>query len=182
VPVPLRTVVETREANCADCGTSPHVELHFFIETYAGVSELVCQSCLSKEGGQFETTLEDLTPAPASRRKVLRRQKRLSAKQELAIAGELGGRMQKASGAMAHAKGDVRVKHVARVEAKYTEARSYKVELDELYKIASEASHGEVPVLAVDFLEKGTGRLRDRFVVLHFNTLKELLNASRKDQ
>ena len=51
-----------------------------------------------------------------------KRQKKISAKQERRMAEDLGGRVQPASGAMKHAKGDVRVMGVVRAEAKFTTA------------------------------------------------------------
>jgi hypothetical protein len=123
--------------------------------------------------------MESLAPGPAGRRKGLRKAKQVSLRQERDIAEEFGARMQPGSGNQPGKKGDHRKKGELRIEAKYTEAQSYRLELDTLYKIAGEAAHGELPLLLIDFLEPGTRRLRDRFAVIHSNDFQEL-HAARK--
>lgn len=61
-----------------------------------------------------------------------------SKQQEQSIAKDIGGKVQKASGATDFAKGDVRGKGL-RVEAKTTSAKSYSLKLSEITKIQAEA-------------------------------------------
>jgi hypothetical protein len=80
-------------------------------------------------------------------------QKRISAKQEKRMAEDLGGRVQPASGALKHAKGDVRVMGSVRAEAKYTSKSQYTLKLAELEKIIGEAGLDRA-VLQVCFADR----------------------------
>jgi hypothetical protein len=123
--------------------------------------------------------MELLSPGPAPRRKALRKGKKRSTQQELEVNELFGARMQPGSGNQAGAKGDGRKKGELRLEMKFTADNSFSLKLEELWKIAGEAAHGELAVFVVDFLEQGTRKLRDRFAVVHANDLKELLDAAR---
>lgn len=68
----------------------------------------------------------------------MNRNKKKSQKQEKRIAEDLGGNVQKASGATDFAKGDVRADNLL-VEAKTTGQKSYRVDRDEITKIQAEA-------------------------------------------
>lgn len=163
---------------CDNCQSSgwPAVEFSFFIEGYAATTRgPICLKCMGKEVmGEFE--IAELAPPPTQKR-ALRRGKRASLKQEVEVAEELGARVQKASGAMVGYKGDGRKKGVVRFEAKYTEAESYRLELGDLYKIASECHGREQPLLVLDFADKHTGRLKGRFAVVPFDLAKEMFNG-----
>lgn len=65
---------------------------------------------------------------------------RKSARQEKRIANEIGGKVQKASGATIFAKGDVRKIGELRVEAKTTSKKTYKLKFLDLLKIYNEAA------------------------------------------
>lgn len=84
-----------------------------------------------------------------------KRQKKISAKQEQRMARDLGGRVQPASGAMPHAKGDVRKMGVVRAEAKYTSKSTYSLKLEELDKIVAEAGLDRA-VLQVCFVDRSS--------------------------
>ena len=101
---------------------------------------------------------------------------RISQKQERRVADEVGGRTQPASGAMAHAKSDVRKAGELRVECKFTSAKSYSLKLAELDKIAAEALAGglEVPVLQVQFQKPGG--LNRKFAVIDWHEYLDLKN------
>lgn len=115
----------------------------------------------------------------APRRKALRANKRLSVKQEVDLAEELGWRTQPGSGNQRGAKGDVRGKNIGRLEAKFTSADSFSLKYDELEKIEGECTGFERPVFVIDFLEPGTRKLRGRYAVFLFDDIKELLHAAR---
>lgn len=93
-----------------------------------------------------------------------RKQKKLSAKQEKRIAEDLGGKVQPASGATKHAKGDVRAMGEVRAEAKYTFAPSYTLKREELEKIIHEAGL-ERAVLQLCFMDKRTNRPLHEFAI-----------------
>lgn len=155
----------------------PRVVFNVITDGHSGDTEVICLGCLL-EGTRSDVTVEPLITGPAPRKKALKKAKKTSLRQERDIAEEFGGRTQPGSGNQAGAKGDVRKRGELRIEAKYTEADSYRLVLDDLYKIAGEAAHGELPVFVIDFLSPGIRRLRDRFAVIHADHLKELLNAA----
>jgi hypothetical protein len=76
---------------------------------------------------------------------------RKSRRQEKRAAADLGGRVQPASGAMSHAKGDVRTVGSVLAECKTTSKKSYNLKLAEWQKVQSEARGGEMPVMQVEF-------------------------------
>lgn len=82
-----------------------------------------------------------------------------SPQQEKSLAERLGGRVTRGSG-NGNEKGDVRIKGVARIEAKTTKHASFRVTLEMIEKISEAAMcSGEVPALVVEFIdEKGTPR------------------------
>jgi hypothetical protein len=86
--------------------------------------------------------------------------------QERRAAEDLGGYVQKASGATDFAKGDVRKPGDVRVECKTTSARSFSLKLDELIKIQGEALRGgaESAVMQVEF--QGAQGLNKKYAVL----------------
>jgi hypothetical protein len=76
---------------------------------------------------------------------------RRSRKQESSLAKSLGGRVTAGSGNK-DVKGDVRVKGVARIEAKTTKNASFSVTREMINKIETAAANsGEVPALVVEF-------------------------------
>jgi hypothetical protein len=118
--------------------------------------------------------MEPLVVGPTPRRKGLRRGKKASLRQELDIDEEFGTRRQPGSGNQATAKGDNRKKGSLRLEAKCTEAQSFQLKLEELHKISGEAGNGEMAGLVIDYLQQGTRKLIDRFVVIHAEDFKAL--------
>jgi len=179
--VRVSLVAEAVKGTCAVCGAGsvPVLPFSLIFDGQAGDAEPLCASCLFTAGGiRVDVPLQSLTPEPLGRRKGLKKAKKTSQKQEVDIAAELGGTTQPGSGNQRGAKGDVRKKGELRVEAKFTTARSFSLKLDELYKISGECGLGERPVFVIDFLEPGTRKPKDRFAVIHFEDLKELLNAS----
>ena len=76
-----------------------------------------------------------------------------SRKQEEAVATKYGGRRVPGSGS-GDMKGDDRIDDIARIECKTTQAKSYRVTLEDLAKIESAAiSAGEVPIMEIEFLD-----------------------------
>jgi len=77
---------------------------------------------------------------------------RRSQTQERRTAEDLGGRVQKGSGATGFAKSDVRAPLDVRAECKTTSAKSYSLKLHEWRKICQEAIQGgESPVMQIEF-------------------------------
>jgi len=108
---------------------------------------------------------------------------RTSRKQERRVAEDIGGRTQPASGAMPHAKGDVRKLGRLRVEAKTTWAGSYRLTEEVLDKIAAHASYGEIPVVVVDFVDKKTNKVKRSVAVVPYEDwVKEVNGGTDIDQ
>lgn len=178
----VQVITEPGNDNCQVCGNlTDGVRIHIFSTDTGAAGPFYCYDCLGATDRKAEVELELPETEDEGRKKSLRAQKKRSREQELEIAEELGGQMQRASGALSGSKGDIRKKGVVRVEAKYTEAGSYSLRLEELHKISSECHGTEKPVFVVDFVEKLTKRLVDRYAVVHFDDLKEWMDAAHKD-
>ena len=97
-------------------------------------------------------------------------------KQERELAGKLGGKTTPGSGSKA-VKGDVRIKGLARVEAKCTRRKSFSLTLDTIEKIedgAASCAEGEIPVIHVEFLDAQGRRVKGLYV-LRESDVEELL-------
>ena len=94
--------------------------------------------------------------------------RRRSRRQELELADATGARVQKGSGSLPWAKGDVRHKGKFRAECKQTRAKSFVVTRATLDKIRSECNFDETPVLDIVFLGAG-GKTVERFVVIPYS-------------
>ena len=154
-----------------------------------GEAEPACTECITRPDTQLEVEMADLAPGPAPRKQALKAGKKRSQKQEQEIRDELAEiygdtnvRVQAGSGNQITDKGDVRAYGHVRAEAKYTAAESFSLKLDDLAKISTEVGRGEIPVVVIDYLEQGTSMLRDRFAVINFHDLKELLRVSCEHQ
>ena len=104
---------------------------------------------------------------------------RRSKKQESSLAKTLGGRVTAGSGNK-DVKGDVRVKGVARIEAKTTLNKSFSVTRDMIDKIETAAvGAGEVPALIVEFHD-GFGKSLQSVAIIPMWALESLL-ANQKE-
>jgi hypothetical protein len=161
----------------------PHLQFSIYLPDHTADAPGLCISCLQAGTVSIHTDAT-LNEVPATdkhqRKKTARRQKRLSMGQELDIAESLNARVQKGSGALPWAKGDVLKSGVFRVEAKYTEAKSYSVKLEDLEKIQGECQGAEFPVFVIDF--KQQGKTRERVALIPFNILETLLNGPKQHQ
>jgi hypothetical protein len=110
-----------------------------------------------------------------------KRRRRLADKQARDFTELVGGRAQPNSGSIAGYKSDGRVFDKFRIEAKYTQANAFKLELSDLFKIAGECEGSERPVVVVDFKDKRTTKLRGRFVVLRADDFERMANALADD-
>lgn len=94
--------------------------------------------------------------------------KRLSRRQELGLATDTGSQVQKGSGSLPWAKGDVRKRGTFRAECKFTRAKSYSVTRGTLDKIRSECASNETPLLDLQFLDKH-GAIDDRWILIPYD-------------
>lgn len=94
--------------------------------------------------------MRPIAPKPNLKMKA-QKVKRLSRQQDCKVAGDLGGRVQPASGALPGLKGDVRVRGRYRIETKWTQQEGFRLTRNILSKIMSECGIGEVPVIVLDF-------------------------------
>ena len=89
----------------------------------------------------------------------------------------IGGRVSKASGAMASDKSDGRLLDKVRMEAKFTFAKSFRLTRQILNKIRSECQGTEEPAVQIDFNDKVTGRVLDSWVVIPLHAWEKYVNA-----
>ena len=178
----LSLSTETTKGHCSGCNTwGPVVQFTVVTPEHTGDVDPICPICLFDTKGTFsQVPMRELVSGPTPRRRALRKNKRISQRQESELAEELGARVQPNSGAMAGAKGDVRKKGQFLLEAKFTSADSYSLKLAELEKVAGECRGLEKPVLVIDYRESGTSTLKDRFAVFRFDDAKELLHDTGK--
>lgn len=98
-----------------------------------------------------------------------------SARQEKEVAQRLV-RVVRGSGRLIE-KGDVRVKGLVRVECKTTTAKSYRILLDDLKKLALYAGGaGEIPVFLIEFIDQH-GKKNGEVAVVEFHHLQEIIDA-----
>jgi len=95
---------------------------------------------------------------------------------ENSLAKRLGGTLTPASGAMAGAKGDIRLDDFL-IEAKATQAASMSLQQDWLYKVYQEALElSKSPALAITFTSPtGSSSKRDRWVMVPESVFQELV-------
>lgn len=99
-----------------------------------------------------------------------------SKRQESDIAQRVGGGVTKASGAGAFEKGDVRIKGLVRIEAKTTQAKSFRVTDEMIRKIESQAlAAGELPVIEIEI-----GGGSQKVAILPIWAFDALLDAARR--
>lgn len=98
-------------------------------------------------------------------------------KHELSLAKRLGGTNTPGSGAVAGAKGDVRMEDFLG-EGKTTQANSFAVTRDIMHKIVGEALDvGKVPFLSVCFVNsKGESKKTDRLIIMRECDWQELID------
>jgi hypothetical protein len=88
-----------------------------------------------------------------------------SPQQEAELAKRTGGRVTRGSGC-GNEKGDVRIRGVARIEAKTTKHKSFSVTQDMLDKIEEAAmTSGELPALVIEFID-GEGKPKREVAVV----------------
>lgn len=103
---------------------------------------------------------------------------RRAKKQERDIAKSTGGRLVPASGAR-DTKGDVRLKGVARIEAKTTKNKSFSVTIDMIDKLETAIMNaGEVPVFIIEFND-GFGRKLKEVAVMPTYAMQQLLENQK---
>ena len=158
MPVQAITAEFFSDSVCDACGSNSALTTR--ITSGTSVSQWLCRSC-EMSGVAFVLQ-------PTVRQPVTKQMKRTSDRQELKIAKAVGGQKQKASGSMAHAKSDVRKHGVLRVEAKYTQARSYTVKLRDLEKIRSECVGREEPAFQITFMDNSNLHPIDEWVLIPF--------------
>lgn len=101
---------------------------------------------------------------------------------ESLVAKRLGGKVQPGSGAIAGAKGDVKVdaKYDFLIENKASSGKSFSLPKDWLYKISREAvAQNRVPALAFQFTDAaGRSDRMDRYVILPEWLFQELTDCN----
>lgn len=93
---------------------------------------------------------------------------------EKAIARDLGGRVQPASGAFPNHPGDVTTDSCL-IESKFTKARSYTFSLEALHKLKREAELiQKIPVLVLEFAPPGARSYPERWIAMPYEDWKAI--------
>lgn len=104
---------------------------------------------------------------------------RRSRKQEASLAKTLGGRVTAGSGNK-DIKGDVRIKGMARIEAKTTKNKSFSVTADMINKIETAAvGAGEVPAIVIEMTD-GFSRVLQSVAIVPMWALETLLSNQKE--
>lgn len=102
-------------------------------------------------------------------------------RQEAQVAEDLGGRRQRGSGAVPWRKGDGRVKGKYLIENKLKLTKGIRITREELNKIRSECGPGEVPLFEVDFANRTTLQVEDRWVLVPYEHWKKVSGETTDD-
>lgn len=106
---------------------------------------------------------------------------RRSSKQERELAKRIGGRTTPMSGA-GRTKGDVMIPNVVRIEAKTTQAGSFRVTREMIDKIAAASlASDEIPVIVVELLDT-VGKPTHEIALVPTKQLEFLLERARAPQ
>jgi hypothetical protein len=161
----LTLATDFNNCACEDCGVVTEVIRFFFMSgDSSGYSPFLCPACLIKNSVR---DVPMYVPEKESNQKPPTRQRRKTVqKHEREMATLIGGRTQKASGALASAKGDVRCKGVLRGEMKSTVKRSFTIKREILDKIRSECTGIEKPFVALRFMHPQTLAAEDDWVLI----------------
>jgi hypothetical protein len=180
--VPLlqtRMTPEFSHGYCESCRLGPDNLLRYYIEAgdYHGNTQWLCETCRRCEAVSLQAELEE-PPRLTGSRPPSRSRRRAVARQERETAELVGGRVQKASGAVLSAKSDVRLKGVLRGEMKSTEKKSFILKREVLDKIRSECVGMEKPFLSLRFINPLTMAAEDEWVVIPIEHWEHNKNAT----
>jgi hypothetical protein len=107
-----------------------------------------------------------------------KKQRNKSMAQENRVAKAIGGRRQKASGALPGAKGDVRAVELL-AECKRTDKKSISITIDYLQKITQEAGYyGKIPCVAIE-IQSPPKFVNKDWILLPAGFVNELLEVYR---
>lgn len=122
----------------------------------------------------------DLTPPPPTKgaQPPSKRYRRSIRRHERELAEKVGGRVQKASGALSGYKGDVRKKGLLRGESKETTKNSFVLKREILDKIRGECEGSEQPFLYIRFTNPTTYRTEDEWVCIPFEDWEHAKRAT----
>ena len=150
---------------CDNCHQHSGDLQRYFIEIgeHSGNGPSLCPTC--RRDRTLDAALES-SDGPTGARPPSRQRRRAVTRQERETAKLIGGYVQKASGALSYAKGDVRLKGVLRGEMKSTEKKSFILKRAVLDKIRSECLGAEKPFLTVRFINPLTMATEDEWVVI----------------
>lgn len=109
----------------------------------------------------------------------MNRNRKRSQKQEKRVAEDIGGKVQKASGATDFAKGDVKGDNLL-IEAKTTGQRSYRVDAAEIIKIQAEALARSASDWAMQIEFQGQFGMNRKVAVIDWESYLDLRHDSEK--
>jgi len=161
--IQVKLTPEAIDGTCSCCNKVGTV-YRFFIEmdVGSGDTEAKCADCLLNRSNAAEL----VPPLQPSRKPPSKRLRKMIQKEERETAALVGGRAQKASGAMLAAKGDIRVRGKLRGEEKSTSLKAFSIKRQVLDKIRSECTGSERPFVLIRFRNPLDMSTEDKWVLI----------------
>lgn len=174
--------ISVEDGVCATCGHEGLVlVVRFRNNEGSAQTDSLCENCAPTPRGSPITGIAMWEPNVGTCSVVpTKAVKRKSQRRERALAEALGGRRQPASGALPHAKGDVRKRGEWRIDDKMTKQKSFPLSKELFAKVRSECTYPEKPAMVIAFLDPISGEVVEEVAVVDINTFKEM--ASDKDR
>lgn len=158
---------------------SDGIQLHFSVGESSGSWSYTYEQLLQAglNSTPFVVRLQPTEPKLPNAKRV----KRASMAQEEEVASDMGGHRQRGSGAVAWKKSDGRVRGKYRIENKLKMVKSITITREELDKVRSECSPGEVPLFEVDFANRATLKIEDRWILVPYEEWKKVSGGATAD-
>lgn len=144
----------------------------------------VCLRCLDAKGVREETLVFIAPVYNAGRRPPTKGMRRTANRREEKLAVAISGRKQPASGALPHAKGDVRRigEWVGDDKTCRTVKKGFRITRNLVAKVRSWCKRGEKFFITIGFLDPITQRVQDEVVVIDRHTFEERIAHAGHDR
>lgn len=183
VPLTVRHKLFFKQGTCEKCKADTMIlraEVHS--DGVYDATPNVCLECLSQAGGeQVETLVFNEPRYNTGRRPPTRGMQRTARRRELALAADIGGQKQPASGSLPHAKGDVRRigEWLGDDKTCRTIKKGFHLTLELISKVRSWCKRREKFFITIGFLDPITQRSLAEVVVIDRTVFEEIVNAGQ---
>jgi hypothetical protein len=178
IPLNLTLMIELNKGMCTACGMMQQDTIEVCVgHAESSDTHAICLGCLYERRLVEAPLMIEQPEAPKGRRPPTRNDRKLATSREVQLAQSIGGRRQPASGAMPHAKGDVRLHGRWRLDDKFTRSQQFTLTRGLISKARSECAFGEEMAITVGFLNKLTDRSEDEVVIIERRKFEEVVRA-----